>query len=417
MMSNVPQVPETSLAVEQRFLELLNQKAPRKACEMLQTYLDSGGQLEEQSKRKLIKKLTFSNRADLGYNLYQKFWETNNAIDPSLLVPVLKGLLRAQHQSLTEKVIQQLDDWIQQVCGKNVDVAEKNTLELSGACQTIVELAIINMQNGDFKRSMSYLNYLEHVGQYLTPTLVNNLIRMYSKSKKLDGVYAILELKAKFGVASDSDTNTLLSGAFVKEIHFVTGAVSLETLPKPLPEVAFIGKSNVGKSSLLNLLVNNYSIAYTSKTPGKTQQLNYFVVNRSQENGKFFLVDLPGYGYAKVSKELRSKWIDLIKEYLEHRRSLLVLFHLIDGREGLSEEDRYFIEFLLSTSIVTRYVAVLTKLDKSNKSPQVASEQMKNELLSLGFPFEVTVIPTSAKEKWGSDGLWLALKPVVMKRL
>jgi GTP-binding protein len=187
-------------------------------------------------------------------------------------------------------------------------------------------------------------------------------------------------------------------------------------LPKPLPEVAFVGKSNVGKSSLLNLLVNNYSIAYTSKTPGKTQQLNYFIVNRSQEDKKFFLVDLPGYGYARVSKEMRDKWVDLIRDYLEHRKCLKVLFHLIDASQGLSQEDRYFIEFLLTSNVLDRYHAVLTKMDKCTKSKDVIVKSIQSELVALGFPFEVVIIPTSVKQRWGSEDLWLALKPLLLDK-
>lgn len=351
----------------------------------------------------------------MGYALYKVFQggrDLSNS-DPTLLLSMWKATDIHKHESVIEEIRTTLEEWVESILTKKWTSCETR---FSLAVQVCVELSHYYVQLRNITQSLSYVGRLENLKEWVNVATVNKLLAAYSKAKSLEGVYATIEMKKRCNVDSDLDTNTLLAGAFVKEIHFVTGAVSMDTLPKPLPEVAFVGKSNVGKSSLLNLLVNNYSVAYTSKTPGKTQQLNYFIVNRSQQDKKFFLVDLPGYGYARVSKEMRDNWVDLIRDYLEQRKCLQVLFHLIDGSQGLCQEDRYFIEFLLTTHILDRYYLVLTKMDKCTKPKDIVVQSIKSELLTLGVPFEVQVIATSVKQRWGSEDLWFALKPVVLRK-
>ncbi|GJD10383.1 Probable GTP-binding protein EngB [Galdieria sulphuraria] len=358
--------PETKERLEQRFLELLKQKATRKAYDMVLNYISTGKELEEQSKRRFIKKLSSAGRADLGHALYEVFRSEKNSLstgDPTLLLSIWKNVDSQKHRTLMEQILKELEDWVQVVL-KDKLTDSVDDKKLSVVVQVCVELANYYVQHGNVIQSLAHVRCLEQVKEWVNIASVNKLLTIYSKAKSLEGLYATIEMKKRCNVVSDSDTNTLLAGAFIKEIHFVTGAVSMETLPKPLPEVAFVGKSNVDSGS--------------------------------QEDGKFFMVDLPGYGYARVSKEMRDKWVDWIRDYLEQRKCLQVLFHLIDGTQGICQEDRYFIEFLLTTNVLERYYAVLTKMDKC-------------------FPFEVTVIPTSFKQRWGSEDLWLALKPVILK--
>ena len=137
-------------------------------------------------------------------------------------------------------------------------------------------------------------------------------------------------------------------------------------------EVCFIGRSNVGKSSLINALFERKNLARTSKTPGRTQELNFFSLGE-----KSYVVDLPGYGYARASKDKRSDWQGLIKSYIAERRSLKRVFTLVDARHGLKENDREFFSFLDTYAV--NYQVILTKIDKVKKTdmPKLLDEMNK----------------------------------------
>ena len=148
----------------------------------------------------------------------------------------------------------------------------------------------------------------------------------------------------------------------IKKAEFVISNTDYRLCPKEnLPEYAFIGRSNVGKSSLINALVNNKKLAKTSSTPGKTQLINHFVIN-----DQWFLVDLPGYGYAKTSKTQRALFHEMISNYLLNRSSLVALFVLIDSRHKLQNIDNEFMIFLAESQIP--FVIVFTKTDKLGKN-------------------------------------------------
>ena len=140
---------------------------------------------------------------------------------------------------------------------------------------------------------------------------------------------------------------------------FVLGVAGLDQLPEAdRAEVAFAGRSNVGKSSLINTITNRNDLARTSNTPGRTQQLNFFDLG-----GLLYMVDMPGYGYAKVSKSTRSEWNDLIFSYLQGRANLRRVFILVDSRHGVKQSDEELMD-MLDIAAVT-YQIVLTKCDKA----------------------------------------------------
>lgn len=148
----------------------------------------------------------------------------------------------------------------------------------------------------------------------------------------------------------------------IKTAEFVISNTDIEKCPAPdKPEYAFIGRSNVGKSSLINMLCERNKLAKTSATPGKTQLINHFLIN-----DEWFIVDLPGYGYAKVSKKLREKWDGFIKKYLFSRSNLIYTFVLIDSRHKAQKVDLDFMEMLGIKGIP--FVIVFTKVDKLSSS-------------------------------------------------
>ncbi len=161
----------------------------------------------------------------------------------------------------------------------------------------------------------------------------------------------------------------------IKEAAFVSSITDLSKCPKDnLPEYAFIGRSNVGKSSLINMLTGRKGLAKTSNTPGKTQTINHYIIDKS-----WYLTDLPGYGYARISKTTREKWPDMIRTFLTGRRNLLNTFVLVDSRIAPQKIDIEFISYLGECGLPL--IIVFTKSEKLGKTIlQNSLETYKNEL-------------------------------------
>lgn len=179
-----------------------------------------------------------------------------------------------------------------------------------------------------------------------------------------------------------------------KKAHFVTGAPSLDVCPEAFyPEICFAGRSNVGKSSFINALVNHKGLARTSNKPGKTREMNYYLVD-----DKIYLVDLPGFGYAKVSKKERERWGRDIREYLLERPTLRLVIHLVDIRHKPSKLDEDFFYWLGVNRIP--FIVVLTKGDKISHNKRKQSETRLNSILDE-MNMEVPVVISSVKDSIG----------------
>ena len=185
----------------------------------------------------------------------------------------------------------------------------------------------------------------------------------------------------------------------ISHAEFVKSSKKLSELPSSdVPEYAFVGRSNVGKSSWINCLCNRRKLAKTSSTPGKTQLINHFVINK-----KWYLVDLPGYGYAKVSKEKRYTFGQMIKAYLINRDNLMNVFVLIDGRIPPQDIDLDFIRFLGEEGIP--FTILFTKIDKvkgKHREEQIEKFQDAMRVEWEEFP---RMIQTSSKDKLGRDAV------------
>ena len=171
------------------------------------------------------------------------------------------------------------------------------------------------------------------------------------------------------------------------------------------PEVAFAGKSNVGKSSLINSLMNRKSYARTSSQPGKTQTINFYNINDCM-----YLVDLPGYGYANASPAIKAKWGKMIEKYLRKSANLKQVFLLVDIRHDPSENDKMMYDWIVDNGF--RPVIIATKLDKLKRS-QVA-KHIKAVRMGLGLREDDILIPFSSETKQGLDELWETVESYVM---
>ena len=184
------------------------------------------------------------------------------------------------------------------------------------------------------------------------------------------------------------------------ELETVCGITS--TLPENLlPEFAFAGKSHVGKSSLINGLLNRRALARTSSQPGKTQTINFYNVNDD-----LYFVDLPGYGYAKVSVEVKAKWGKMIERYLKKSQMLKCIFLLIDIRHDPSANDKLMYDWIVSNGY--KPVIIATKLDKLKRSQIQKHVKMVRE--GLGLEKEDVLIPFSAETKQGRDEIWALIE-------
>ncbi len=188
----------------------------------------------------------------------------------------------------------------------------------------------------------------------------------------------------------------------IKNVNLETVCGVTSTLPEnTLPEYAFAGKSNVGKSSLINALMNRKAYARTSAQPGKTQTINFYNIN-----GELYLVDLPGYGYAKVSASEKEKWGKMIEKYLHRSRMLRQVFLLVDIRHEPGANDRQMYQWVCANG--WQPVVIATKLDKIKRSQTQKQLRLIREALGAGP--EVTVIPFSAETKQGREEIYALME-------
>lgn len=192
----------------------------------------------------------------------------------------------------------------------------------------------------------------------------------------------------------------------IKSVNLETVCGITSKLPEnDKPEIAFAGKSNVGKSSLINALMNRKNYARTSAQPGKTQTINFYNINEV-----FYCVDLPGYGYAKVSEETKAKWGKMVERYLKKSRQLKQVFLLIDIRHEPSANDRSMFEWIIYNGY--RPVIIATKLDKINRSQ--IQKHVKMLRAGLGMNKDDVLIPFSSQTKQGLEDIWNIIDGLVL---
>ncbi|MBI9091892.1 MAG: YihA family ribosome biogenesis GTP-binding protein [Desulfobacterium sp.] len=187
----------------------------------------------------------------------------------------------------------------------------------------------------------------------------------------------------------------------IKEAEFIKSATKPGEYTDPLyPELAFAGRSNVGKSSLINTLLNRKKLVKTSSKPGCTQLINFFTLNN-----EISIVDLPGYGYAKVSKKIRAQWGPMVERYLSVRETLMAMVLLVDIRRDPGKEELGLVDWFEAHRVP--YIIVVTKADKLSKTKQQV--RLKAIAESLGMEKE-TLIPFSSKTRLGRDRVWKELE-------
>lgn len=184
----------------------------------------------------------------------------------------------------------------------------------------------------------------------------------------------------------------------IKNVNLETVIGVTSKIPQnSMPEIAFAGKSNVGKSSLINALMNRKSLARTSSSPGKTQTINFYNINDA-----LYFVDLPGYGYAKVSQQEKEKWGKMVERYLHQSKVLVAVFLLVDIRHDPSANDKVMYDWILANGF--HPIVIATKADKINRSQ--LEKHVKAVKQGLGVDKDTVVVPFSAQTKQGRDEIY-----------
>lgn len=197
---------------------------------------------------------------------------------------------------------------------------------------------------------------------------------------------------------------------FAQSCDFAAGSATIDRIPSPfLPEVAFAGRSNVGKSSLINALTNRKTLAKTSKTPGRTQQLNFFNLANA-----VMLVDMPGYGYAQVSKEKQKSWHHVLTSYLKGRVNLKRCFILVDSRHGFKDSDLEMMKLLDNAAVV--YQIVLTKCDKLNPTELESCRAEITKVIKKHTACFPQILATSSETKEGLIDLQSAIAELAERK-
>lgn len=190
----------------------------------------------------------------------------------------------------------------------------------------------------------------------------------------------------------------------VLDARFVKSVYSVGDIPQPtFPEIAFAGRSNVGKSSLINTLLNRKKIAKTSSTPGRTQSINFIAVNEA-----LYFVDLPGYGYAKVPMKVKQSWQQLVERYLTERPALRLVVLIVDARRSPTDDEASFVQWMVLQGIA--FAVVTTKIDKLKKTAQQKSLDQWKRYLQVD-----RVYSFSALNGMGKEGIWHAIDGALYK--
>ena len=259
----------------------------------------------------------------------------------------------------------------------------------------------------------------------LETSQVNIVLRALGKRRLVSQIFELVDKMRQVGPAPDDETIEFLANALVSAVEEEAKAKTMKDLPKPavdLPEVVFAGRSNVGKSSLVNFMVNRKALASTSATPGHTTQFHFFAVNAGREDlPSFRLVDVPGLGYAEADEGQQDSWRSLLERYLTVRDSLHMVFHLVDSRHKLTAVDQQMMVMATRAAATRkeehrtplRFAVVLTKTDRaSEKALRESIADVKQGTKELAAVLDVENVPillTSSVARQGRDELWRLL--------
>lgn len=326
--------------------------------------------------------------------------------DVTLALPLLKSSCRAGRMDLALALAHSF----------HVDVHPTNIttpIVLEAKKAFLPELAHGYVSTRSFTTCNAILAHMEIAAVTMSADVSKHILKSFLRGESSTQIRRALRAICSVGINNhvDVDLIQILCGTYLKSLSFIKGAVSMDTLPpEKVPEVCFIGRSNVGKSSLINMLTNTKKLAFTSKTPGKTSEFNYFLGEGSfgpdKESHSFYLVDVPGVGYAEVNKYLRQTWLDLLRDYTSKRTTLRLVCHLVDSRHGLLKADEQCLALIDTLPCTVQYVMILTKADKrSGEGRTYIVDEVKAKVREYTAR-DIPVILSSSETREGGAKIW-----------
>lgn len=376
------------------------QKAPKKVMFEVEDHLKSGN-LTPTMALSAAKALVHLDRLDLLITLKDAICEAirvNGPLENIQETTTLIARLYCRHH---------MPDLVDEMC--EAIESERERKETQHAVKP--DLIVAYLQEGRMNAAQKHLEEAHRLKLWFKDEQANSMLKHLMNHGTKQEILHIVKVLVQMNGLHNQEAIQYVTNYFLRNITFLMGAVSLEKAPPATcPEVCFIGRSNVGKSSLINMICNRKKLAYTSKTPGKTSEYNYFEVNGvvgvNKEPHRMYLVDLPGVGFAKRDKGTREGWTDFLRDYVTHRENLRAVYHLVDSRHGLMETDEECLSLLEQLPPTTQYVIVLTKVDKHGDGRRVL-EAVQDTMASVRKKLarrtnrEIPIIFTSAANKWG----------------
>eukprot|EP00428_Durinskia_dybowskii_P078405 CAMPEP_0170359396 /NCGR_PEP_ID=MMETSP0117_2-20130122/2731_1 /TAXON_ID=400756 /ORGANISM="Durinskia baltica, Strain CSIRO CS-38" /LENGTH=383 /DNA_ID=CAMNT_0010613653 /DNA_START=283 /DNA_END=1431 /DNA_ORIENTATION=+ len=275
----------------------------------------------------------------------------------------------------------------------------------------LAEISLGFITQGSVHKAQSCMDTMKALELYIEIDVAKKILKQFLINGRPHAIRRAITTLLALNDLDDHESVQMVTNYYIRSVEFVKGSVSMATLPPATcPEVCFIGRSNVGKSSLINMICNRKSLAFTSKSPGKTSEFNYFeakgVVGVQKEDHLFHLVDLPGVGFARKDKALRERWANLLQQYATGRAELRAVYHLIDSRHGVLDADEECFSLLECLPMHAQYIVVLTKADKhkdtdkGNKELQSVMNRVIEEVRKR-TDREVKILLTSSNTRRG----------------
>lgn len=401
--------------------DLRKANAPKKIVQYVQDYTTQYPEVMYNLNMTMIaiKALQACNRSDLILPIFE-IWQNKTLFQEDLwsqnvtTIWLVKLFCKLNHANIAENLIKQVEITMPKMEeGKNASV--KAFLE-----DLYQNMAFGLASDNQYDSCIQYLTNMRANQMVIDLDISKKLLKLFLKGSTSALIRRAVYLMCKLQGLTDIDSLQMLLGSYIKTVDFIKGAVSIDTLPEEdYPEVTFIGRSNVGKSSLINMVTNRKNLAFTSKMAGKTTELNYFiakgVVGAKKEEIRFNLVDVPGVGYAQRSKTQKAAWKELFEAFLQQRKTLQCVFHLIDSRHGILDADYECLDLLRVLPSHVNYIFVFTKLDKYKnidfvKAPINMDIMNKiNEEVQLRTTRKIPMIYTSSETRLGGVELLLTI--------